>query len=45
MHVCDECFRSLKVDRIPEVALAIGVWVGKLPAKFGNATKSPPSLL
>ncbi|CAN0489522.1 unnamed protein product, partial [Laminaria digitata] len=38
MHVCDECFRSLKVDRIPEVALAIGFWVGKLPAKFDNAT-------
>ena len=45
MHVCDECFRSLKVDRIPEVALAIGFWVGKLPAQFDNATKSPPSLV
>ncbi|CAN0546201.1 unnamed protein product, partial [Laminaria digitata] len=41
MHVCDECFRSLTVVRIPEAALATGVWVGKLPAKFDSATKSP----
>ncbi|CAN0404449.1 unnamed protein product [Laminaria digitata] len=39
MHVCDECFLSLKVDRIPEAALANGFWVGKLPAKFDSATK------
>ncbi|CAN0534723.1 unnamed protein product, partial [Laminaria digitata] len=39
LNVCDECFRSLKVDRIPEAALAKGVWVGKLPAKFDSATK------
>ncbi|CAN0400992.1 unnamed protein product [Laminaria digitata] len=39
MHVCDECFRSLKVDRIPEAALANGFWVGKLLAKFDSATK------
>ncbi|CAN0377719.1 unnamed protein product, partial [Laminaria digitata] len=39
MHVCDECFRSLKVDRIPEAALANGFWVSKLPAKFDSATK------
>ncbi|CAN0491786.1 unnamed protein product, partial [Laminaria digitata] len=39
LHVCDECFRSLKVDRIPEAALANGFWVGKLPAKFDSATK------
>ncbi|CAN0498003.1 unnamed protein product, partial [Laminaria digitata] len=30
---------SLKVDRIPEAALANGFWVGKLPAKFDSATK------
>ncbi|CAM9418929.1 unnamed protein product, partial [Laminaria digitata] len=29
---------SLKVDRIPEAALANGFWVGKLPAKFESAT-------
>ncbi|CAN0567098.1 unnamed protein product, partial [Laminaria digitata] len=45
MHVCDECFRSLKVDRIPEASLAIGFWVGEPPAKFDSATKSPPSLV
>ncbi|CAN0486991.1 unnamed protein product, partial [Laminaria digitata] len=39
MHVCDECFRSLKVNRIPEAALANRFWVGKLPAKFDSATK------
>ncbi|CAM9546179.1 unnamed protein product, partial [Laminaria digitata] len=30
---------SLKVDRIPEAALANGFWAGKLPAKFDSATK------
>lgn len=38
MHVCDDCYRSLKSSNMPDAALANGFWVGTLPEHFQDMT-------
>ncbi|CAN0022133.1 unnamed protein product, partial [Ectocarpus sp. 6 AP-2014] len=38
IHVCDECYRSLAKNKLPDAALANGFWVGTLPDELQKAT-------
>ncbi|CAM9698129.1 unnamed protein product, partial [Ectocarpus fasciculatus] len=38
IHVCDECYRSLARNILPDAALANGFWVGTLPDELQKAT-------
>ncbi|CAN0481200.1 unnamed protein product, partial [Ectocarpus sp. 12 AP-2014] len=38
IHVCDECYRSLARNILPDAALANGFWVGTLPDELQTAT-------
>ncbi|CAM9280867.1 unnamed protein product, partial [Ectocarpus sp. 12 AP-2014] len=38
IHVCDECYRSLARNILPDAALANGFWVGTLPDRLQKAT-------
>lgn len=38
MHVCNECYKSLKSGKMPEAALANGFWVGSLPDNLNDIT-------
>lgn len=38
IHVCDECYRSLARNKLPDAALANGFWVGTLPGELQKAT-------
>ncbi|CAN0563683.1 unnamed protein product, partial [Ectocarpus sp. 12 AP-2014] len=38
IHVCDECYRSLARNILPDAALANGFWVGTLPDELQMAT-------
>jgi len=30
-HVCEQCLRSLRTDKVPRFSLANGMWVGEIP--------------
>ncbi|CAN0090627.1 unnamed protein product, partial [Ectocarpus sp. 12 AP-2014] len=38
IHVCDECYRSLERNILPDAALTNGFWVGTLPDRLQKAT-------